>query len=296
MQLYVCLSIDKAVIYFFTKKRGITMEFPEYMDYFGVSYSPEFVEILCSIESSFFQIHYDKHIDLITNIFQYEGTDILRSLCDQAILIYRTHIYDCLQMQGIYLTNHEDDKLSILAQILQGTIVLAKTKVNDITNGELLDEEEDENWFMALLSLTSNLSSDILLLHIERVEPEVIDILKSQETITDYVIASDENSKKRLLRIIGENRDSVVLNAIKDMQTMNYSPDALLQHVMDDLEVIEDPKLLRREIRYLLAGSRMKDIEAMKEWAERTVEQIVHDPKKIFLVNSQWESFEDLKI
>lgn len=272
------------------------MEFPEYMDYFAVSYSPEFVEILTSIESSFNQINYDKHMDLITNLFQYEGTDLLRSLCDQAVLIYRTHIYDCLQMQGVYLTNHEDDKLSVLAKILQGVTVLAKTKVEDITYGELINEEDDEPWFMALLSLTTDLPSDNLYQSIDRIEPEVIDILRNQETISDYVIESDEKVKNRLKRVIGENREGVVLNAIKDMQVMNYNADSLLQHVINDLEKIEDPKVLRQEIRYLIAGSRMRDINVMKEWAAETVEQIVHDPKKTFVINSQWESFEDLMI
>ncbi len=77
------------------------MNFPEYMDYFTANYSPEFVEILTKLESCFDAINYTNHIDLIDGLFMLEGTEPTRDLCDKAVLIYRTHIYDSLWKQGI---------------------------------------------------------------------------------------------------------------------------------------------------------------------------------------------------
>jgi hypothetical protein len=273
------------------------MQIPDYMEYFVACYGKPFAEILVSIESSFNALGYEKHLDIIDGLFMYKDIDELRPICEKGLDIYREHIFDALMIQGIRLLNYKEDKLSELSKILMGTVILGNSKLEDITNGELIEvEDDDELWFLNLLSMSSNLSVDELHMYIDYVDIEIIDYLRDHETIAGYEVASNASSRNRFLKIMGDKKEGVVVAAIKDHGTFNYNPDVFLKTVIDELENIVDEVQLRREIKLLIAGSNMRDLEKMKEWASTTVEHIKHEPKIVYSINSKWDNFEDLII
>ena len=273
------------------------MELPDYIDFFAVSYSPEFVENIVSIETSFHSVNYTKHLDLINAVFQLEGTKSIRDLCDDAIAIYRTHIYDCLHMQGFTLNNADEDKLYIIAKILHGVTVLATRPIKDVTEGVMLDEGEDDvSYVCGFLNICTGLDVVLLIQYISSVDEHVVDLLRAGENIDDFRSVNLEKSQQRFIKVMGERKEGIVVNAIRSLGYFGYDYDVLLKLVEDDIEVLKDPVEIRRELLLLAAGSSIKLPSVMLMKLEETVEHLFTNPNLMLSINARWPDMADLEI
>lgn len=273
------------------------MEIPEYIDYFAVTYSPEFVETLISIEKSFQIVNYDRHSDLINEIFELEGTDLLRNICDKAIMVYRTHIADCLHKQGITLINAESDKLYMLATILRGVTLLATRPIMEITEGELVDEDEDDvSYLCAFLSICCDVPSVELMQYIASVDQVVIDVLHAGENLDDVAVINNAAAQSRFLKVLGDDKTGIVIEAVRKLGYFGYDFDTMLKVVEDDIEVLTDGNVIRRELLLLGAGSSMRLPTVLKTKLEDTVESLFHNPTLMLSVNGKWPNMDDLEI
>lgn len=273
------------------------LELPDYIDFFAVSYSPEFVENIVSIENSFRLVSYTKHFDLIKAVFELEGTKSIRDLCDDAIAIYRTHIFDCLHMQGFTLVNADEDKLYIIAQILAGVSILATRPIMDVTEGAMLDEGEDDlSYVCGFLNICTGLDVTLLIQYIDSVNEHVVDLLRAGENIDDFKVVNSEKSQQRFLKVMGDKREGYVVNAIRNLGYFGYDFDVVLKLVEDDIEVLKEPEDVRRELLLLAAGSSIKLPSVMLMKLEETVEHLFTNPNLMLAINARWPDMADLEI
>jgi hypothetical protein len=269
------------------------MLLPDYVEFFVACYTPEFVENIVKLESSLAAIHYDKHQDLIDNIFLQEGTMEMRALCDEAITVYRTHIADALYMQGFSIMNVEEHSLAILANIVMGVSVLAKTDVLTITEGVLLPEaESDLEWVCNLLEITSTIPATELLFYIADVNEYIVDLLKAGESTEEYRVANNKRFQQRFLEIAGADRTGAVISVIRDMSYFGYNPHSVLEQVAHSLEELTDIKDIRKELLYLIAGSNLNTVESIQQFLDEAVNSLYQNTQMILKLNSQWPDFE----
>lgn len=266
---------------------------PEYINYFEVCFAPEFVENILRIESSFQAVNYDLHVDLIENIFMQEGTMEMRTLCDEAILIYRNHIADMLFMQGFTLTNSDDVSLGILSKIVMGVSVIARTDVATITEGEMIsDAETDLEMVCNLLAITSTIPAVELLFYISEVNPYIVDLIKAGENTEEYRNVNKQKFQARFLEKREVGVDGLVVAEIRNMNYFGYNAETMLNLIADRLEEITDAAIIRKELLLLIAGSNLNSVEDIEQFLDTSVNSLFHNTQLIMKINSQWPNFE----
>lgn len=266
---------------------------PDYIDYFTVSFTPEFVEVIVEIESCFEKVNYIEHVELLHNCFSYENSIAVRDMCDTAISIYRTHIDVCLHRQGFTLMNANDDPLPILSKILMGVTALATVDVKDILIGEVLPNAEDNVDFICnVLSIVTNIPSIQLQLYIDKVDDNVIQLIKSKENLETFQHTNSSEMQARFIRVRNGKPHSLVVNAIRQLNYFGYDPKLMLKMIENELDDLTDPVAIRSEIELLIAGSSLRDPREMLEFAEETVEKTFHDTQLMLKINSGWTNFE----
>ena len=273
------------------------MEFPAYMDYFSTSYSPEFVEILSSIEASLSHLNYDKHQDLIDVVFMKEGVEPLRALCDTAVGIYRIHLADALRMQGFSLINYEEEKLKPLSDILLAVTILGSKTLEEALDGDSVqDMEDDLSWICEVIGIILDVPAVEMMQYIDGVEPYVMDILQDGEVIEEWRRESSEKAQARFLAVMDGDKSGIMVDEIRKLNYFGYDVNVVGKLVEDEIEKLEDVPTIIRELKLLLAGSSMTDIKKMRVWAEDTVEALIHNPRKVLDIHSKLGDFEDMAL
>jgi hypothetical protein len=273
-------------------------ELPSYINFFTANYSPEFTDIIVSIECSFMHINYDKHIDLIDALFQTEGTEEIRTICDRAITVYRNHVTDACFMQGIELNNGSEDSLAMLAKLLRGIVVLASRPLEDILEGDLLPDEEDHNMFVCnILSITTDTPAIELYPFIHSISDEIVELLRNSESIIGVKKKTQGAAAGRFKRWMKNLKYdeggwySPVIEMVRKMGYCDYNLKTVIPLVIDELDEITDPERLVKEIIMLLAGTSIRSTIFLSSWATHIVEQLSSNhifKNKVFALFPDW--------
>jgi hypothetical protein len=231
---------------------------PYYFNYFPTVFPEPVIEMFVSIENSFYTINYDAHRDDISAVY-----DILNlnttNLNNLTLEIYREHITSVMSLQGIFLANPFTEKFSNLVQLVNCVSVLATNKVSELLEGEVIElEDNNEYYFAKLIEALTELTYTDALLMIDYVSKGLIDYLNKD--LPTAILTTET-------RLIGETRfknsilvkEGVIVEAIRKLNYFGYDINTFLVTHTLDISDIKDDNEMAKEIILLVLGSSTPD-------------------------------------
>jgi hypothetical protein len=206
--------------------------------------TPHMADILQYVENGFKMINYDQHIDDI-EIPLLSARQPTTDAAEMIISTYREHITSVLKLQGITLTDPDNEAMDVLATILDACAVLGTVPYADLIAEELLPPdiigENTVVCFCEILSRITKIDTDVMLRFIKDVNPSTIEAIKNKVPILDLTYHNLEHCKQRFLAC-ALPKENEVTDIIKQINYFGYNPEFVLKLVAPNLKQLLAPE------------------------------------------------------
>lgn len=199
------------------------LELPHYFTQLETIIPLSVVELLVSIEHSFYRLNYNEHIDDIDSVFTDYSSQSNKDIGATILSFYRQHLDNVCILQGIYLNNPLEDSLSQLTEFLLAVTKIGLTPVKDLLEGEVVNDENSADlYFASVIALISNLPIVIVLKLIHHLSDEVVDYLKQDIPLiylkSKHIVEAETRFKNSPLL-----KEGIVVDEIRQMASFGYS-------------------------------------------------------------------------
>lgn len=216
--------------------------------------SPELADLYTKVETCFASINYSKHEDDLNIILL--STDTVNS--NQTLQVndaYRSHIDEVLGLQGLFLENPYDGRLSDIVVILQAVCTVAVHKPSEIYSPEELEASESPiETFSNFVEIVTNFPSVNVIPLLHDIDGRVIDyILHDRPTlsITDDTV----NFSKNRFKECEIEKVGVVVEGIRLFGRFGYTVASFVKEFGESLEDLSTSELAKNIVLLVLGSN-----------------------------------------